>query len=152
MDRHLEKEGKLVLSGCLIINDKREVLLLKRKDHNHYETPGGKVRLAEISKEITINDLSKTAERETYEELGRDIFLDKLVYFEKIEFKIPDGRNAIANKFLTKVIHGVPQVNEPERFSEIKWIPMERLNEEPISPDLKLLLPKIKEKLLKNKK
>ena len=149
MARHLEKDGKLVLSGCLIINDKREVLLLKRKDHNHYETPGGKVRLAEISKKITVKDLAKTAERETYEELGEDIFLDELIYFEKIEFKIPNGRNAIANKFLTKIIKGIPRVNEPERFSKIKWIPVEKLSEEQISPDLKLLLPKIKEKLLK---
>jgi len=34
----------LILSGCLVINDKKEVLLLHRKDHNHYETPGEKLK------------------------------------------------------------------------------------------------------------
>ena len=41
---HLKINGVLILSGCLVVNENKELLLLYRKDHNHYETPGGKVK------------------------------------------------------------------------------------------------------------
>ena len=86
------KHSRLILSGCLVINDKMEVLLLHRKDHNYYETPGGKVELSECSNpdNPTIDDLSKTAKRELLEELGFDIKINKLKYFGSVEFTIPD--------------------------------------------------------------
>ena len=97
-----------------------------------------------------MKDLAKTAERETYEELGEEIKLEELVFFDKVEFEIPDGRKAIANKFITRIISGMPKVNEPERFSEYKWIAIKDLENYPTSPDLKLLLEKIKEKWLQD--
>ena len=58
----------VILSGCLIINEKNEILLLYRNDHKHYETPGGKVEPDECKKpeKPTIEELAKTPERETY--------------------------------------------------------------------------------------
>lgn len=143
---HIGFEGKLILSGCLVINDKKEILLLYKKDHKHYETPGGKVRLNECSdpKDPTIQDLAKTAERELYEELGDDIKAEKLRYFGKVEFKIPDGRQAVAHKFLTKIIAGEPRLNEPDVFSKFDYLPISSLGDYSISPDLKLLLNKLK--------
>ena len=143
---HVKIDGKLILSGCLVINNKKEILLLFKKDHKHYENPGGKVNLEECSnpENPTVEDLEKTAERELYEELGKDINVKKLKYFGKIEFKIPDGRLAIANKFMTEIISGKPILNEPKIFSKFGYIPVNKLEDFPISPDLKLLLPKLK--------
>ncbi len=143
---YAKQQGKLVLSGCLIINDKKEVLLLYRKDHKHYETPGGKVNLEECSNpnKPTLGDLKKAAERELYEELGENIKIEKLTYFDKVEFKIPDGRLAIANKFITRIKSGTPIVNEPNIFEKFDYLPIMQLEKYPLSPDLKLLLPKLK--------
>ncbi len=143
---HARKDGKVLLSGCLILNDRKEVLLLYRRDHNHYETPGGKVRLRECSnpKNPAIVDLARTAEREAYEELGNDIKLAELSYFLKVEFAIPDGRKAVAHKFLTKILSGKPRLNEPDTFSKMDYLPVETLEEYSISPDLQLFLEELK--------
>lgn len=143
---HAKIEGKIILAGCLIVNDKKEILLLYRTDHHHYETPGGKVRLNECENTETpsIEDLTKTAERELYEELGKDVTVKKLKYVGYVDFLIPDGRSSRANKFLTKIISGVPKINEPEIFSKLDYLPINDLEHYPISPDLKLFLPKLR--------
>lgn len=143
-------KGNLILSGCLVLNDKKEILLLYKKSHSHYETPGGKVELSECSnpENPSIEDLTKTAERETYEELGYGIKIEKLRYFGNVEFIIPDGRRAVANKFITRIVSGNPIINEPEVFSKLDYLPITSLEKYPISPDLKLLLPKLKESFL----
>lgn len=145
--KNIKHNNKIILSACLVINEKKEILLLFRKDHKHYETPGGKVHLEECSnpRNPTIDDLAKTAERELYEELGDDIKVDKLKYLGKVEFTTPDGRLAIANKFLTRILYGKPRINEPEQFSKLDYLPIEKLEKYSISPDLKLFLPKLKE-------
>ena len=81
--RPIYKNWRVILSGCIIINNKNEILLLLRKKHNHYETPGGKINLEEckIPGVITNEDLAKAAERELYEELGDGIKVEKLNYF-----------------------------------------------------------------------
>ena len=144
---HIKLDGKIILAGCLVISDKRELLLLFRKDHGHYETPGGKMDLQECSnpESPSISDLAKTAKRELHEELGDDIQVSDLEYFGCVEFKIPDGRLAIAHKFLTKIISGRPKINEPEIFTKFDYLPLDRLEVHPISPDLKLLLNKLKD-------
>ena len=138
---------RILLSGCLVINNKKEILLLYRTKHKHYETPGGKVDLEECSNKInpSKNDLAKTAERELYEELGKNIKIEKLKYFCKIKFTIPDGRKAVAYKFITKIVSGKPILNEPDIFSRFDYLPIENLEKYPISPDLKLILLKLKE-------
>lgn len=141
-----QDHNKIILSGCFIIDDKKRILLLYRPDRNHYETPGGKVKPVECvnPKNPTINELVKTAKRELYEELGKEIKFDKLNYFGKVGFTAPDGRKITANKFLTKIISGKPIINEPEIFSKMDYLPVESLEDYPISPDLKLFLPKLK--------
>ncbi|MCD4759668.1 NUDIX hydrolase [archaeon] len=150
MGKYIYQGERILLSGCFVLNDKREILLLYRKKHGHYETPGGKVHLEECSNpdNLTIEDLAKTAERETYEELGDKLKIGELTYFGKAEFKIPDGRLAIAHKFVTSIIRGSPKLTEPELFSRMDWLPIDRLGDYAISPDLKLLLPEIKRKLI----
>ena len=144
---HAHVKGRIILSGCLVINDKKEILLLYRTDHHHYETPGGKVRLRECNHpdDPSFEDLAKTAERELYEELGNNIKVKELKYFGNVAFDIPGGKLAIANKFITSIISGEPRLNEPERFSRFDYLPIEHLENYPISPDLKLLITKLKE-------
>ena len=138
-------EKKLILSGCLLMNDKREILLLKRKDHGHYETPGGKVESEGRAIDVTV--LRETAERELREELGTEFEIDGLRFFSNVLFTIPDGRKAIANKFVAKLVSGEPKVNEPEIFSEMKWIPIDTIEKENISPDLKIIVSLLKKRL-----
>lgn len=135
---------KLTLSGCLIINDKKEILLLFKKNHKHYETPGGKVENCKDQKNFTLEEIKEEAKREVSEELGDDIKLSELRYFGHVAFRVPDGRLAIANKFKTSIISGTPVNNEPENFDHIKWISINELEKFPISPDLKILIPKLK--------
>lgn len=140
--------NSLVLAGCLIVNQRNEVLLLYRKEHAHYETPGGKVKLEECIDftNPTLDELALAAERELYEELGNDIRVEKLVFFAKVDFDIPDGRHGIANKFLTRIISGEPRVNEPRIFSRFDYLPIGSLEKYQLSPDLKPLVQKLKEK------
>jgi 8-oxo-dGTP pyrophosphatase MutT (NUDIX family) len=147
----LNLSKKVILSGCLIVNDNKEILLLYRNDHHHYETPGGKIKAEEcyVSGKPTIEELAKAAEREAYEELGKEMVLDKLTYFGSVDFVIPDGRKAVAHKFVTRVISGTPRINEPEQFSRMDYLPISRLEEYSISPDLRLLLLKLKENIIK---
>lgn len=150
---HLTINGSMILSGCLIINNDGEVLLLYRKDHHHYETPGGKVNTKECKdpNNPSKEELAETAERELHEELGDDIRVSKLEYFGSVEFLVPDGRKAVANKFVTNILSGKPKVNEPDVFEKFDFLPVKRLEDYPISPDLKLLLPKLKEHVKKRK-
>lgn len=143
---HILVKGRIILSGCLIVNDKKELLLLYRKDHKHYETPGGKVDEKECNnpQNPSLEELAKTAEREVYEELGNGIKIKELSYFGKVEFTIPDGRIAIANKFITRIVSGTPRINEPQTFSKLDYLPIQTLEVYPISPDLRLFLPKLK--------
>jgi len=143
---HAHIKGRIILSGCLVVNDNKEVLLLYRKDHKHYETPGGKVRLNECKNpdNPSIEDLSKAAKRELFEELGNDIQVKELEYFGNVAFDIPGGRLAVANKFITSIISGEPCVNEPKIFSKYDYLPIKHLEDYPISPDLKLFLLKLK--------
>lgn len=142
----ITQNGNLILSGCLVINNNHEILLLYKTKHKHYETPGGKVELEECSnpKNPTIEDLTKAAERELFEELGKDIQVSPLKYFCKVEFIIPDGRKAIAYKFITKILYGTPIITEPETFSKLDYLPLSDLENYSISPDLKLLVNKLK--------
>lgn len=142
-------ERRIILSGNLIINDTNELLLLYRKDHQHYETPGGKVEAYECVDYArpTIPELEETARRELKEELGNAVVIQSMAYFDHVAFVIPDGRLAIAHKFLVRIA-GTPIIAEPDVFEKYSYITLGDLEKEKISPDLKLLLPKLKEKLL----
>ncbi len=141
----------IILSGCLIVNSNQEILLLYHNDHHHYETPGGKIKPEECADlgKPTVEELAKAAEREAHEELGEGIKLGRLAYFGSVKFNLPDGRAAVAHKFVTRIISGTPTVNEPEQFSRIDYLPIARLEEYPISPDLRRLLPRLREYFIK---
>lgn len=146
--KHIEQDGRIVLSGCLVLNDQNQVLLLYRPEHKHYETPGGKVRVDDCKdfRNVNLFDLEKTALRELYEEIG-EVNVSKLVYFGNVKFVIPNGRLAIANKFVVRILSGKPKIMEPEIFSRLDYISIDKLKDHSLSPDLRLLLSEIKKRL-----
>ena len=139
----------IILSGCVLIDKDGSLVLLKRRDHGHFETPGGKVEAAECKNalEPTLDELEKTARREVAEEVGEGVKLSRFVYLGKVEFTIPDGRSALAHKFLARIIAGVPYVKEPNTFLTCEHIPLAHIEQYPLSPDLPMFLPKIRELL-----
>ena len=148
MTKKVHNNGRILLPGCFVVNDKREVLLLYKTKWDHYETPGGKLDAKDCvdPENPTVADLKKGAERELFEEVG-GIVVQELEFFTNIEFTKPNGKPGMANKFIARYVSGEPKVNEPETFSKVKWLPIERLDEFPLSPDLKAF-PELKKKLL----
>lgn len=138
----------IILSGNLIINsDNTRIYLLYRKDHRHYETPGGKVRPEECQNysRPTRQELEKAAERELFEELSGIKRIISRRYFRAVKFNVPDGREAIAHKFIVRII-GEPRPNEDNfDLKKSRWLPIKTLEKYHLSPDLKMLLPAIKE-------
>ena len=141
----IDKKGRLLLLSGMIVNDKKEILLLYRKDHHHFETPGGKLEQTDCKnpEKITLDDFVRAVKREVAEELG-NIVIEEPKLSLSTEFKIPDGRPAIVYKFLTKLVSGKPEIQEKELFSRFEWIPIKNIKEFPVAPDLKILAEKLR--------
>ncbi len=137
---------KLILVSCILINEKKEILLLFKTKGGYYETPGGKVKLetCEDPNNPTVEEMKSTTLRETKEEIGEDIKVGELEIFSEMEFIIPDGREAKLTKFLAQSFSGEPKLVEPEIFDHFKWIPIKDLEKYSLSPDLKELTSKLK--------
>lgn len=131
---------RLVLVSCMVINSNKEILLLYKKKHGFYETPGGKVEN---------ESLENAALRELHEELGDNIKTGPLkIFIDKHNFTIPDGRKAEVTKFTCNYISGEIKLMEPEVFDHFKWIPIKDLEKYKISPDLQQLTERMKKELL----
>ena len=138
----------IILSGNLIISpDNSQIYLLYRKDHQFYETPGGKVKLEECVNYFrpTRQELEKVAKRELLEEVSGIERILSMRYFQRVKFNVPDGREAIAHKFIVRIA-GEPRPNE-DNFDAKKsrWLPIKTLERYQRSPDSKILRPAIKE-------
>ncbi|MGM5479889.1 MAG: NUDIX hydrolase [Nanobdellota archaeon] len=121
-------ENGLLLSGLFLCNDKKEVLLLRRKDKGTLETPGGKVEEDDCkdlkTAGVTVDDLSRTAVRELFEELEQSIIIEEMSYVGPFQFSFKDGIEGIAHKFVSKIVFGAPRIQETDSFSEIVWVPI----------------------------
>ncbi|USN45747.1 MAG: NUDIX hydrolase [Candidatus Woesearchaeota archaeon] len=142
-----KQNQELILVSQFVRNSKNEVLLLFRKDHRHYETPGGKLKRDECEQfqQPREEELKKAAKRELHEEVGQHIKISKQTLFRIVRFDVPDGRKAIAYKFVADLLSGEPILQEPELFDHFKWITIDDLETMNLSPDLKLLGNELKE-------
>jgi ADP-ribose pyrophosphatase len=118
---------RIQLSGCAIVNEKEELLLLWKKKHQHYEFPGGKVKFKET--------LENAAIRECKEELGIDVKIINYITYE--DFKI-DNLSFRSHKYLATIQNNqVPRVNEPDKFEELFWLPMKQYKKYSCAPNVK---------------
>jgi len=125
-----EIKMKLELSGCIILKEK-SVLLLKRKDQQHWEIPGGKIRDGDNPKD--------TALREAQEETGCKIEVIK--FLETFDMYVPKKQiTAKSYYYLAKILEGTPTVTEPDVFEEIKFIPFLELKNINLAPNIKMIL------------
>ena len=109
--------------GCLILNDKNEVLLMKRSgtvrnESGWWSKPGGGIDFGETVEESMI--------REMKEELGIEVeiigYLPHTNHFTKDK-----KQHWVALNFVAKIISGVPKIMEPHKCSEIAWFPMNKM-------------------------
>lgn len=140
-----------MLSGNIILNENNEIYLLFRNKHQHYETPGGKVEGNECEdiENPTKDELMSVAKRELLEEISGIEEIKSMDYFDNVEFTIPDGRKATAHKFITRVTGELEPKEDLFDKEKSRWFRISELDDVKISPDLALLLFKLKEKFAK---
>lgn len=100
------------LAGCVLRNEKGEILLLHRnkKGHVQWELPGGKLEEGE--------DADAAADREIKEELGVDARI--VSYLGCASFTENDTECAYS-WYETEIIAGEPSIREPQTFDDLKY-------------------------------
>ena len=109
--------------GAIIVNDKDEVLLLKRSSTARTEPitwsrPGGAVEFGEKIEEAVV--------REVEEETG--VKIQVLKHLE-ITQNIEEDKHWIAHGYLARHLSGEPKNMEPTKHDEIRWFPVNELPE-----------------------
>jgi 8-oxo-dGTP pyrophosphatase MutT (NUDIX family) len=132
-----------ILAGCVILNEKGEVLLLHRKAglnsrgifrDEQWELPGGKNEDPEES-------LEETAVREVWEETGLSAKI-----LQKIgECFFPEDDYILRyHWFLAEIVEGVPEIPEEEKktFDNVQYFAWEELhqNKLPLSQNMRKLV------------
>ncbi|MBI2147945.1 NUDIX hydrolase [Candidatus Woesearchaeota archaeon] len=119
---------RIILSGCVILDGER-LLLLQKKEHGLYQFPGGKVEGGE--------SLEQAAVREVKEEIGCDVALIKdLGYHDFEDF----GKAYRSHKFLAKIKEGQkPRIAEPDKFSNMIWMPIRDYKQYKVAPNVKMV-------------
>lgn len=117
------------IAGCIILKENK-VLLIKKRSNNWFELPGGTIEPTESAQQ--------TAIRELKEEICCDVEI--LSVFQEKEFK-HKGKCYHGTWFLARIKEKqIPKIGEPEEYSEILFIPLEKLTTYPLSPNVEELL------------
>lgn len=109
--------------GAIIINDKREVLLLKRAsdartEPGQWSRPGGQVEFGESAADAAV--------REVKEEAGIEVEVIRQLEFT--ENVASDGsKHWIALGFLARHVSGEIENVEPHKHDEIRWFSLDAL-------------------------
>ncbi|MBN2421544.1 NUDIX domain-containing protein [Candidatus Woesearchaeota archaeon] len=109
----------LIGGGALILNDKEQVLLAKRKNTKTFDgqwsRPGGTVELGER--------IEDTIVREVKEEVGIDIEIIRLLNITQ-DIRPEENIHGIYFGYLAKITSGEPRNMEPDKCSAIGWFPI----------------------------
>jgi len=117
------------IAGCIIIEDNK-VLLLKKTTRNWYELPGGTIEDSESKEDAAV--------REMREEIGCDVEILSLFKEEEYPHK---GKTAHGTWFIAKIAQGQrPSLAEPEEFSELRFVPIDELENISVSPNVENML------------
>ncbi len=121
--------------GAVILNEKNEILLMKRgracrSKIGWWSIPGGSVDFFE--------KIEEALKRELREEIGVDIEIIKQLtlteYFNKEE-----QQHWVSPQYLCKIIKGTIENKEPDKCEEIRWFSLERLPEKLVYPAINAL-------------
>lgn len=124
---------KISLAGCIILEDDK-ILLLNRKKTGWYELPGGKIDEGE--------SLENTAIRELKEELSCDIEI--ISKFGEKDFE-ENGYIMKYHWFIANIKEGQNlKIGEPETFDHFKYIPLNELSKNKLSPNMQNLIKELK--------
>ena len=115
------------LSGCVIINDKK-ILLIRKKDRDFWELPGGMV--------ATKDDVEKVAVENTKEQIGSEPTV--VQQFTILEYQ-KNGKNIEANIFECN-INPESEFIPGKDIDEVKWHSILKLKDETLGEDVKTIL------------
>ncbi len=140
---------RVVNSGIIIINkqnEKSSILLLKRKDHKHWELPGGKVDLRDKLNHSKFDTLKNAAIRETKEETNINC-KNKLSNLKPffIDFISSEGKKRRSYNFVA-FSNKVPKLEKG--FSDWKYIQLSAFSKYKLAPNVIILDDMIKKGLL----
>ena len=145
------ENNRVVNSGIIIVNHKKSepsILLLERKDHKHWEIPGGKVELKDKINKSKFDTLKDAALREVKEETG--IYLKNKLSDMKpfyIDFISPEGKKRRSYNFIA-FSNKYPVLEKG--FSDWEYIPISNLKKYKLAPNV-IILEKLIKKGLFNK-
>jgi len=115
--------------GCLILNDKNEVLLIRRagevrNEAGYWSKPGGGIKLGE--------KVADAMAREMKEELDIEVeIIGMLPHTDHIITKQTnqDNQHWVAFNLIANIISGEPKNMEPHKCDKVGWFPMDKLSE-----------------------
>lgn len=119
--RQLENQRPKVGLGVYILNDKNELLLLRRKGAHGADTwcaPGGHLEFGE--------SFGECAKREAKEESDLDVDNLEVVGVTNDIFE-EEGKHYITIAMGVKSYAGVPKIMEPKKCDDIRWFPLNQL-------------------------
>jgi 8-oxo-dGTP diphosphatase len=114
---------------ALIVHDKH-LLLLKRRDHDVWEMPGGRVDKGE--------DILETLQRELTEELPQlaDCVIGKLVHAQPTEFTLPGG-NRLMLLFYAVAATLPSKIVLREEHEGSRWVSLHEISTMPLQPQVR---------------
>ncbi len=118
------------LAGNVVIREGK-ILLLYRKDEQHWEVPGGKVKEDESPTEA--------AKREAREEIGAEVELEKPFFSGEFHYS---GEIFLWHAYMTE-LKSNPELNEG-KFSKMEWFEGSELDEIELAPNLRMVLPALR--------
>lgn len=107
--------------GVYIVNDRHELLLLRRKGAHGADTwsaPGGHLEFGESFEDC--------ARREAKEETGLEVDDPHLAGTTNDIFPL-ENKHYVTLEMCTKSHHGEPKIMEPEKCDDMRWFPLNEL-------------------------
>jgi 8-oxo-dGTP diphosphatase len=104
-------------SGCVVINDKDEVLLMLREDFRFWTLPGGGLEPNETWEQAAV--------RETLEETGYEVMIKQHVG-EYWRPQLSHGKGDLRRVFIARTTSEVPSQHDSESI-DVRWFPITAL-------------------------
>jgi 8-oxo-dGTP pyrophosphatase MutT (NUDIX family) len=117
--------NKINLAGCVFIKDNK-ILLIKRIKTGWYELPGGKI------------DENETTEQAAIREIKEELLADIVIVRKIGEADFNQGEHTMGYTwFLADFMPGqVPKVGEPDKFEEVRYIAVDDMHNNKLSPNM----------------